>query len=129
MVNNVSCIKITKNNIDYHWTKFFDFPFVRLFGVRSSVILLLPLLISCYQIFATLSAHGLLLLWHFRCLHMGKIDVITYKYVIIRYKPTNANGLTLDWQMCIYSKIRINANRNCNQNAFQIWFCRFVWTG
>ena len=39
-------------------------------------------LISCYQIFAPISAHGLISLWHFRCLRMGKIDVITYKYVI-----------------------------------------------
>jgi hypothetical protein len=27
--------------------------------------------------------HGLISLWHFQCLHMGKIDVITFKYVII----------------------------------------------
>jgi hypothetical protein len=40
-------------------------------------------LISCYQSFASISAHGLLSQWHFRCLRMGKIDVITYKYVII----------------------------------------------
>jgi hypothetical protein len=26
---------------------------------------------------------GLISRWHFRCLRMGKIDVITYKYVII----------------------------------------------
>ena len=35
-------------------------------------------LISCYQSFAP----GMISLWHFRCLRMGKIDVITYKYVI-----------------------------------------------
>jgi hypothetical protein len=39
-------------------------------------------LISCYQIFALISAHGLISLWHIRRLRMGKIDVITYKYVI-----------------------------------------------
>jgi hypothetical protein len=39
-------------------------------------------LISCYQCFAPISAHGMISLWHFRCLRMGKIDVITYKYVI-----------------------------------------------
>ena len=33
-------------------------------------------------IFAPISAHGLISLWHFRCLRMEKIDVITYKYVI-----------------------------------------------
>ena len=27
-------------------------------------------------------AHGLISLWHFRCLRIGKIDVITYTYVI-----------------------------------------------
>jgi hypothetical protein len=29
-----------------------------------------------------ISAHGLISLWFFRCLRMGKIDGITYKYVI-----------------------------------------------
>jgi len=32
--------------------------------------------------FCPISAHRLISLWHFRCLSMGKIDVITYKYVI-----------------------------------------------
>jgi len=40
-------------------------------------------LISCYQIFPPISAHGLISLWDFRCLRMDEIDVITYKYVII----------------------------------------------
>jgi len=39
-------------------------------------------LISCYQCFAPISAHEMISLWHFRYLRMGKIDVITYKYVI-----------------------------------------------
>ena len=39
-------------------------------------------MISCYQSFPPVSAHWLISLWHFRCLRMGKIDVITYKYVI-----------------------------------------------
>ena len=39
-------------------------------------------LISCYQSFAPISAHELISLWHFRCLRMGKFDVIIYKYVI-----------------------------------------------
>ena len=46
-------------------------------------------LISCYQSFALVSAHGLISLWHFRCLRMGKIDVITYKYVIIIFNISN----------------------------------------
>ena len=32
--------------------------------------------------FCPIFAHGQISLWHFRCLRMGKIDVITYKYVI-----------------------------------------------
>ena len=40
-------------------------------------------LISCYQSLSPISAHGLISLWHFWCLCMGKIDVFTYKYVII----------------------------------------------
>ena len=36
---------------------------------------------SCYHVIRVLP-HGLISLWHFRCLRMGKIDVITYKYVI-----------------------------------------------
>ena len=46
-------------------------------------------LISCYQSFALVSAHGLISLWYFRCLRMGKIDVITYKYVIIIFNISN----------------------------------------
>ena len=42
-------------------------------------------LISFYQSFATMSAHELISLWFFRCLRNGKIDVITYKYVINTY--------------------------------------------
>jgi hypothetical protein len=34
------------------------------------------------EFFPPISAHGLISLWHFRCLRMGKIDVITYKDVI-----------------------------------------------
>jgi len=48
----------------------------------SDVIGLTRGLISCYQSFSPISAHGLISLWYFRCLRMGKIDVITYKYVI-----------------------------------------------
>jgi hypothetical protein len=36
-------------------------------------------LISCYQSFAPISAPGMISLWHFLCLRMDKIDVITYK--------------------------------------------------
>ena len=32
--------------------------------------------------FAPISANGLISLWHFRCLRMGKSDAITYNYVI-----------------------------------------------
>jgi len=46
-------------------------------------------LISCYQSFAPISAHGLISLWQFRCLRIGKIDVITYKYVIDMIIYTN----------------------------------------
>jgi hypothetical protein len=34
--------------------------------------------------------HGLISLWHFRSLRMGKIDVIIYKYVIISITMRNA---------------------------------------
>jgi hypothetical protein len=34
------------------------------------------------EFFPPISAHGLISLWHFRCLRMGKIDVVTYKDVI-----------------------------------------------
>jgi hypothetical protein len=46
-------------------------------------------LIACYQSFAPISAHGLISLWHFRCLRMVKIGVITYKYVIHIYNDSN----------------------------------------
>ena len=39
-------------------------------------------LISCYQSFAPISAPVMISLWHFWCLRMDKIDVITYKYGI-----------------------------------------------
>ena len=42
-------------------------------------------LISCYQSVAPISAHELISLWYFWCLRNGKIDVITYKYVINTY--------------------------------------------
>jgi len=38
-----------------------------------------------------ISAHGLISLWHFRCLRMRKIAVITYKYVIINNKVPNCS--------------------------------------
>jgi hypothetical protein len=37
-------------------------------------------LITCYQSFAPISAYRMISLWHFQCLRMGIIDVITYKY-------------------------------------------------
>ena len=51
-------------------------------------------LISCYQSFAPISAHGLISLWHFRCLCIAKIDVITYKYVIM----TTSEICIVQWQ-------------------------------
>ena len=54
-------------------------------------------LISCYQSFASISAHGLLSQWHFWCLRMGKIDVITYKYVIMVFNATFNNISVISW--------------------------------
>ena len=44
-------------------------------------------------------AHGVISLWDFRCLRMGKIDVITYKYVIM------INNRLTDW-ICILPHIQ-----------------------
>jgi hypothetical protein len=42
----------------------------------------LDIVLSLFQCFAPISAHVMILLWHFRCLRMGKIDFIINEYVI-----------------------------------------------
>jgi hypothetical protein len=54
-------------------------------------------LISCYQCFAPISVHGMISLWHFWCLRMGKIDVNTYKYVIMVFNATFNNISVISW--------------------------------
>ena len=51
-------------------------------GKSHALIYLQKGLISCYQNFSPISAYGLISMWHFWCLRMDKMDVITYKYVI-----------------------------------------------
>ena len=63
-------------------------------------------MLSCYQRFASISAHGLISLWLIRCLRMGKIDVITYKYVIIKY-----------YNECLIKEL--DTSKNCGNPTFK----------
>jgi hypothetical protein len=53
---------------------------------KSCIDLFIERLDIVLSAFFPISAHGMISLWHFRWLCMGKIDVITYKYVINNYK-------------------------------------------
>ena len=43
---------------------------------------------------------------HFRCLHMGKIDVITFKYVIIPFFPQKTDTSYINLFMVFYNSIK-----------------------
>jgi hypothetical protein len=65
-------------------------------------------------------------LWHFRCLRMGKIDVITYKYVITGIKHPWSFDMTSTIDNLPNNKISYNVcmtNINFITIFFLCWFC------